>query len=481
MLLDIILRLLNHLTTPHSHSARNSHQREHTLRSPSEPIDRVHTNLVRKLLAVVNSLHRCSLCSSHILLCFFAKRLEVHQDDWKEGGRRSLCEPVRSKGLVGDPWKVIVLGIHDQSRIAQVFCTHNTRIQTCKIKSSNWSIICTCLSFKNRRALVALLVGSSGTSPPECRNHKIEFASLFRHLTENLDLLPALTQKGKGNPTRLCHLNLILNLAQLLHERVGELSILDTIVSHLPELFGVTLPKTSKHFLGGHIKLLILQKVLRDIVQRVRLKLVLALHILKEVKDVPASHGNHLELIVAECTARKVLLHKLSHLTLDPPPHGRKLAMNGCSHNKILEIKAKDVPTCDDVRIHLDKVLLERLEELLLSRKPLKACSLLEAQTLPIDVALAKLLGGHGNLKDTILWILGVWETPCTRITLNIERHDSKWSKVIARNRLDVPPVRRPQVHLTGRLQVRLTDARIYPASRGDSRTVHKTQNRINI
>ena len=232
-------------------------------------------------------------------------------------------------------------------------------------------------------------------------------------MRKDFDLLPSLTQKRKGDPTGFRHLHLVLNLAQLLHERVGQLCILDTVISHLSELCRITLPKPSKHLFGWHIKLLIFQKVFRDIVQGIRLEFVFALHILKEVKDVPTSHRDHLELVVSESARTQVFLYEFRYLTLDAPPVGLEPTVDGCPHDEVLEIKPEYVPTCYDIWINFYEVLFKRLKKLLFGCEPFIPLRLLEAQALPIEIALlAKLLGGHCNLEDGIRLELGVWETP---------------------------------------------------------------------
>ena len=73
--------------------------------------------------------------------------------------------------------------------------------------------------------------------------------------------------------------------------------ILDTVISHFAKQNRITISESSKHLLDGHINLLILEKLLRDVVQRVALKLVFALNVLKHIKHVPPEHGNHLHIV----------------------------------------------------------------------------------------------------------------------------------------------------------------------------------------
>ena len=76
--------------------------------------------------------------------------------------------------------------------------------------------------------------------------------------------------------------------------------ILNTVVSNLPEPLRVALRKTTENLLDRHVVFLIFEKMLRHVVQRVRLEFVLALDVLKKIKDVTTLHRNQLELVVAE-------------------------------------------------------------------------------------------------------------------------------------------------------------------------------------
>ena len=122
--------------------------------------------------------------------------------------------------------------------------------------------------------------------------------------------------------------------------------------------------------------------------------------------------------------------------------------MNRRSYDQKLQVEPEDVPPRENVRIYFDHVLFKRFEELLFGLETLHVRSggLFEAQALSVQkfVALTKLLGRHANLEDDVVWVLRVRKRSRARITLNIERHDSKRRKVVTGQRSDETPVRRP-------------------------------------
>ena len=112
-------------------------------------------------------------------------------------------------------------------------------------------------------------------------------------------MLTALAQKRQRHPTRLGHLHLVLDLAQFLHEFVRQDRILNTVLGHLPELGRVSILVPSENLLDRHVEFLsVAEKPFGNVIQRVTLQLVLALHILEKIENVPAFHRHHLELVV---------------------------------------------------------------------------------------------------------------------------------------------------------------------------------------
>ena len=75
------------------------------------------------------------------------------------------------------------------------------------------------------------------------------------------------------------------------------------------------------------------------------------------------------------------------------------------------------------------------------------------------------------------------WIRECTRarVTLDIERHDPERREIVARERRDELPVRRPKVDGARRLEVGLAETRVDPARRGAPRDVHEAQDRVYI
>ena len=403
------------------------------------------------MLTVIDSLHWRPLRLRHQLLRLFAKSLEVCEDRGEQGNHRfpvrpRLREPKIPKLLVLHTRYVVVLRVHHKRRIAQVVGAHDTGIQGRKVERCDWRVIRTGLRLQYRRALIAV-VGRWEFRCPDGWNHKVELSSLVGHLAENLDLLTSLAQKRQGDPTRLGHLNLVLDLAQLHHQLVRKDRVLYAVVSNLPEALGVALQVSAENLLDRHVVFLVIQKVFGDVVQRVRLELVLALDVLKEVEDVSALHWDHLELVVAERTRAQVLLDQLDDRALHATPDRAQSTMNRRADQQVLEVKAKDVPARDNVRVGLDQVFLESFEEFLLRLEALAIgrVRLFEAQTLAFERFLAaKCAGRHSNLEHDIRGPLGVRETTRARITLNIEGHNLERRKVIAIQRCDEAPIRCP-------------------------------------
>jgi hypothetical protein len=191
-----------------------------------------------------------------------------------------------------------------------------------------------------------------------------------------------------------------------------QLRVLDAVLCDFSKFVGISLKKSREYLLWGHIELLVLEKVLGNVVQRIRLEFVFALHVLKQIEHVSAFHRDHLELVVPESTRTEILFDQLDNLPMNSTPYRGQAAMNRRSNKKILEIETKYIPASNNVRISLQKILLKSLKKLTLCCKTLVPGSLFETQTLAVEIPrLSKLTSRHSNLKNNVSGIFGIRET----------------------------------------------------------------------
>ena len=206
--------------------------------------------------------------------------------------------------------------------------------------------------------------------------------------------------------------------------------ILDTVVCHLTEFVRIALTKPSKHLLHGHINLLILEKLLRDVVQRVTLELVFTFDVLKHIKHVAPNHRNHLQIVRPERVGRQVFHDEFIRNTTQTTPHVciRSCASHDCTRVQVLQVEPEDVPARHNVRIEFTEVSTQPLKHLTLRLKRLTLCSvrLLDAKAFPVEVPLMgsphgtshlrcegtnpKRFRGHSHLETCVIRLERVWK-----------------------------------------------------------------------
>ena len=196
-----------------------------------------------------------------------------------------------------------------------------------------------------------------------------------------------------------------------------KLSILDTVISHFTEKNRVTVTKTRKHLLHRHVNLLVLEKLLRDVVQGVALELVFTLDVLEHIKHVTSEHRNHLQIVRPERVGRQVFHNQFVRDASQTTPH---VCIRTCTRDdraciQVLQIEPEDVPASHNVWVKFTEVSTQTLEHLTLriKRFTLRSARLLDTKALPVKVFLvSKRLCGHSHLKTRVIRLERIRERP---------------------------------------------------------------------
>ena len=450
VLLHVPLRLINHPPAPHGDCGRNRDTWEHPLSGPREPVHGIHRHLVRELLSVVHLLHR-TRGGRHVLFRLFTKLFEFFEHRGEQA-RNILGEPVRPKLFVHDPGNICVLGVEDQRGVAQIVRNHDGWVQTLKVQGCDWRVVRPGLGLEHRRPRVPLL-GTLVGSPPNRGNLVPEFARLARHLGKHLDLLAPLRQVIDWDPGRLGHLQEVQEIAELVHQEVGQHGILDAVLGHLPKFIRVAPGKPPKHLLGAHVQLLVPQKVLGHGVERVRIELLFALDIVEQVKDESARHRENLEHIVPQGARGQLLVNQFARNVPKLSELGKlhQAPVHGGPDVQKLEVEPENVPARHNVHVVSDQVRLEGEQEFALrvKRDHLGPGCLLVAQARPIkQLGFPEALECHRNLKARIGRNVRVRKLARRAVRLNVKGCDDERGEVIAGHGEQEAPVGAKEIHV---------------------------------